>query len=208
MNLVFLPLKSLILTTIFNVCFRTDTSHLKSISCLGVLSFSHTNSLTDYLLPHLRLQLSKKPTPFPFSILMCFLYFSFFFLLHFHFLYYRVFSSLFDSLWPCVRESFLLLQFRQTLRAAEVGGNYSCPWRLCRLPRKTKKKIFQQQVAAWVSTYELPAQPTLGNLAYSIFLPADYSFSSPMLQPPGDRFPKLQCTRSNRFLGTQIQHII
>lgn len=136
------------------------------------------------------------------SLYLCvFMFFSFFFpfplplpVLHF-------FSSLSNSsLWPCLRDSFLLLQLRQTLHAAEFRGNYSHPWRLCRLPHKTKTKIFQQQVAAWVSTCELPTceQPTLGNLAY-YFSPANYSFSSPTLQLPRDGFPKLQRSRSNRY---------
>lgn len=118
--------------------------------------------------------------------LLSFLYthmvFRFFFM--FHFLYYRGFFNPFSLLLMRSQGELFTLQFRQTLRAAEVEGNYSCRWRLCRLPRKTKKKIFQQQVAAQVSTCDLPAQLTLGNLPYSIFLQQITLFSSPTLQSP------------------------
>lgn len=112
----------------------------------------------------------------------------------------QVFSSLFDSsLWPCLRESFLLLQFRETVHAAEVGGNYSRPWRLCRLPCKTKTKIFHQQVAAWVSTCEIPAQPTLGNLPYSIFRQQIILFHPPRFSPPETDFPSCNAPEATDF---------
>lgn len=114
MNLVFLPLKSLILTTIFNVCFRTDTSHLKLISLSDFLSFSHTNSFLDYFSLHLRLQFSKKKQNSPISFLytyvflVCCVFFLSFFLFHFHFLCFWGFIS-------CLRESFSLFQFKHYL---------------------------------------------------------------------------------------------
>lgn len=47
---------------------------------------------------------------------------------------------------------------------------------------KTKTKIFQQQVAAWVSTCEQLAQPTLGNLAH--FFASKLFFISPHASAP------------------------
>lgn len=99
----------------------------------------------------------------------------------------------------CSRERFLFLQFRQPPRAAKVGGNYSCSLRL-RLLSKTKR-TFQQQVTAWVSTWKIPAQSTLGNgnLVYC-FLPADDSSSSPTLQPLKTDFTSCNPPEATDFL--------
>ena len=189
-----------------NAPFQTNTSHPKSMNCLDILSFSHTNSLKDHFFPLLRLQLSKKTTPlFPFSILTCFLcgVFFFFLLFHFHFLYYRGFFIPFWLLLMTVSQGKLFTFTIQTLQAAEVGDNYSCCWRLCRLPRKTKKKIFQQQVAAWVSTCELPAQPTLSNPAYFTFHQQIILFHPPRFNPLETDFPNCNASEATGFSASR-----
>lgn len=172
MNLFFLPLKSLTLTSLFNSCFRAHTLHLKLITCLDGLGFSHTNSLMDYLFPHLRAAFYLVKNP----------------------------NSSVSFLWLFFRESFLFLQFRQAPRAAEVGGNYSCPWRLCRLRSTTKERIFQQQVAAWVSTCKIPAQSTLGNLVYSVFCQQIILFPPPHFNPLKSDFPSRNPPEATDFL--------
>lgn len=172
MNLFFLPLKSLILTSLFNLCFRAHTSHLKFIRCWDGLGFSHTNSLMDYLFPHLRAAFYLVKNP----------------------------NSSVSFLRLCLRESFLFSQFRQAPRAAEVGGNYSCPWRFCRLLSKTKERIFQQQVAAWVSTCKIPAQSTLGNLVYSVFRQQIILFPPPPFNSLKSDFPSCNPPEATDFL--------
>lgn len=64
---------------------------------------------------------------------------------------------------------------------------------------KTKTKIFQQQVAAWVRTCEQPAQPTLGNPACCLFRQQIILYLPPRFSPPETGFTRCIAPQATDF---------
>lgn len=164
MNLFFLPLKSLTLASLFNLYFKAHTSHLKLTICSDVLSF----------------------------IIQIVLWTIFSLIWGLHFI----------SCNTQVIRFLLMTLFQRELFIFTIQTTITCCWgkrqlllslKILQNAKKNKEENLPTAIAAWVSTCKIPAQSTLDNLAYC-FLPAEYSFSSPTLQIPEDRFHNPEAT--------------